>query len=736
MTDGAVLRTEYWNIATGTVRTGPTGHGESLTDMESYLLPLDRARDAGLYSWGVADGLAVQGSAGAPGLTVTPGTALDSVGRLIVLAAGGTVIVNPAVDPAQVSDVPTVPVGAAGVTLPTAGAAAASLLTLTWREVEADSSLANAPVLLHAPWLRLLPAAGFADDGGQVVLAAVQLDGAGNLASLSAGARRPVGVAAGRLELRVPRLQTGTAPAAGSQAVGDQAAAELTVSQDGSVALSLLSQAAPITALTIDGQAGDVTLSGSLSALSALRLLSLIPLRTYQMSTDPGGSWLFTDATAEADRLVIDPTGNVGIGVPAGQAGRILHVEGSEVHSGGAGGGFSFADRAVPSIVDNPAHGERWIWYALDGTARLWSGSDQLTVSSEVPGDGTGLTVGRRMRVQQDPNPSNPSDQSAGIWFQQRGPGDIAFVGMLDDERVGFYGANGAGWGLTLDTATGEVQFDNNFGQPNGPSTLSLFGSRIGDTGGGVLFIRSGGGVVSFDGADSVGINTQTPQCSLDVEGPGTAITGRAGGAVGTIGVHGIGYIGLQGEGQQYGVFAAGFVQAGSFNGRVQVTSDLTVGGTIRKGGGGFRIDHPADPAGKYLSHSFVESPDMLNVYAGTAITGDDGTATVNLPDFFEALNRDHRFQLTPVGALALATVDGPVRGNTFSIRTDRPGVTVCWQVTGVRQDKWAQAHRIPVEEDKPDGERDRFLHPELHGQPSDRSVLAGPAGMTEHPGE
>jgi hypothetical protein len=725
MTDGAVMRTEYWNISTGTVRTGSTGHGESLTDMESYLLPMDRARDSGLYSWGVADGLAVRGTAGAPGVTVLPGTALDAAGRLIVLVAGGTVIVDPTVDPAQVSDVPTVLVDATGVSLPTAGAAAASLLTLTWREAEATGSLANAPVLLHAPWLRLIPAAGFADDGGQVVLAEVQLDGAGNLASLSAGPRRPVGLPAGRLELRVPRLQAGAA--AGDQAVADQAAADLTVSPDGGVTLSLLSPAAPVTALAIDPD-GDVTLTGSLTTVSGLQLLSVRALRTYEMSADPGGSWVVSDATAGADRLVIDPTGNVGIGVTAGQAARILHVEGNEVHSGGPGAGFSFADRRVGSVVDNPANGERWIWYAFDGTARLWSGSDQLVVSSANPGDGTGLTVGRRMRVQQGP------DGSAGIWFQQANAGDNAFVGMLDGEHVGFYGADGAGWGLRMDTASGEVQFDGNFGQPEGPATLSLFGSQIGDTGGGVLFIRSGGGVVSFDGADSVGINTRTPQSSLDVESPGTAITGRAGGAVNTIGVHGIGYIGLQGEGQ-FGVVATGAVLAGSFNGRVQVSADLTVGGSIRKGGGGFRIDHPADPAGKYLSHSFVESPDMLNVYAGTAVTGDDGTVTVALPDFFEALNREHRFQLTPVGELALATVDGPVKESSFTIRTDRPHVTVCWQVTGVRQDNWAQAHRICVEEDKPDGERGRYLHPDLHGQPADRCVLGAPAEMTENPG-
>ena len=105
---------------------------------------------------------------------------------------------------------------------------------------------------------------------------------------------------------------------------------------------------------------------------------------------------------------------------------------------------------------------------------------------------------------------------------------------------------------------------------------------------------------------------------------------------------------------------------AGDFDGQRPAVGDLYVSGTITKGGGGFRIDHPLDPADRYLSHSFVESPEMLNVYAGTAVTDGDGEAAVALPDYFEALNRDHRFQLTPVGQLALATVDGEVSGNAL----------------------------------------------------------------------
>ncbi len=72
--------------------------------------------------------------------------------------------------------------------------------------------------------------------------------------------------------------------------------------------------------------------------------------------------------------------GNVGIGInnPA----RPLHVEGGlEVHSGGSGGGFSFSDRNKPGFVNSPSNGERWVWYAADGTARLWSGDDKLSIS-------------------------------------------------------------------------------------------------------------------------------------------------------------------------------------------------------------------------------------------------------------------------------------------------------------------------------------------------------------------
>jgi hypothetical protein len=113
----------------------------------------------------------------------------------------------------------------------------------------------------------------------------------------------------------------------------------------------------------------------------------------------------------------------------------------------------------------------------------------------------------------------------------------------------------------------------------------------------------------------------------------------------------------------------------------------------------------------------------MMNVYNGNVTTDGNGDAEVTLPDWFEALNRDFRYQLTVVGRFAQAMVASKIAGNRFTIKTDRPNVEVSWQVTGIRQDAFANKHRIPVEEDKQDDERGLFLHPAEHGKPDTLGV-------------
>jgi len=158
----------------------------------------------------------------------------------------------------------------------------------------------------------------------------------------------------------------------------------------------------------------------------------------------------------------------------------------------------------------------------------------------------------------------------------------------------------------------------------------------------------------------------------------------------------------------------------------VDSSGNVSIAGHLSKGSGSFKIDHPLDPANKYLSHSFVESPDMMNIYNGVVVLNAKGEASVDLPDYFQALNSDFRYQLTAIGA------PGPnlyiaeeISGNQFKIAGGKPGAKVSWQVTGVRQDAYAKAHRIKVEEDKPEQQKGHYLHPELFGATEKEAIGA-----------
>jgi hypothetical protein len=191
---------------------------------------------------------------------------------------------------------------------------------------------------------------------------------------------------------------------------------------------------------------------------------------------------------------------------------------------------------------------------------------------------------------------------------------------------------------------------------------------------------------------------------------------------------------------RSYGLYASSNTGlAALLEGRVDMTSDVnmtgpvTITGPLTKPGGSFRIDHPLDPANKYLPHSFVESPDMKNVYDGVVVLDYKGEAEIELPDWFGALNKDFRYQLTAIGApgpnLHISeeiSSDGVTsyysnssnnenenNSSRFKIAGSASGMKVSWQVTGIRKDPWANVHRIRVEEDKPAKERAYYIYPE-----------------------
>jgi hypothetical protein len=238
--------------------------------------------------------------------------------------------------------------------------------------------------------------------------------------------------------------------------------------------------------------------------------------------------------------------------------------------------------------------------------------------------------------------------------------------------------SSGGGYGVS-GTSTNGIGV---WGVAHGEDTFGVFGYADGADGRGVFGSATGAdgyGVVGYaDGADGYGV---------------------AGNAAGE---------------NSYGVYAQA-TASGSVALYAQGNAEVT--GSLSKGGGSFKIDHPVDPTHKYLYHSFVESPDMKNVYDGTVILDGDGRATVELPDWFEALNRDCRYQLTAIGSSAPDLhISREVKDGRFSIAGGSAEQKVSWQVTGIRQDAWANANRIPVEVDKKAEDQGRYLHPELFG--------------------
>lgn len=262
-------------------------------------------------------------------------------------------------------------------------------------------------------------------------------------------------------------------------------------------------------------------------------------------------------------------------------------------------------------------------------------------------------------------------------------------------------------------------------------NTTGIFSVFIGDsagqsnlTGGSNTFVghaageNSTGADNSFFGAGVAANNvTGARNTFIGTEAGAGSATGNNNSALGFQAGHGAGSLNFATAiGANAIVNNSNSVVLGRAADTVRIPGNLIVTGSIAKGSGSFKIDHPLDPENKYLSHSFVESPDMMNVYNGNILTDSKGEAVVTLPDYFQVLNRDFRYQLTVIGQFAQAIVLEKIRDNRFKIKTDKPGVEVSWQVTGIRQDKFAGENRIPNEEMKPADEKGRCLYAPLCG--------------------
>jgi hypothetical protein len=216
-----------------------------------------------------------------------------------------------------------------------------------------------------------------------------------------------------------------------------------------------------------------------------------------------------------------------------------------------------------------------------------------------------------------------------------------------------------------------------------------------------------------------VGIGTLTPDRKLDVNGQIGAYS------EGGIAVYGNGFYGVFGETTSTLSGTRG-VLGKNATGGFAVYADGNFGSNGLKL---FEIDHPLDPENKYLRHYCTEGAEPLNAYSGNVTLDSAGRALVELPEWFEAVNRDVRYQLTAIGAPGpMLHIAREVENNTFEIAGGTPGMRVSWRIEGVRNDAYARHYGTPVEVDKGEA-AGTYLRPELYGQPAERGQHHGADG-------
>jgi hypothetical protein len=281
---------------------------------------------------------------------------------------------------------------------------------------------------------------------------------------------------------------------------------------------------------------------------------------------------------------------------------------------------------------------------------------------------------------------------------------------------VSFGGGGVSGGGIGLRSTGGPSESGN-----GGRGVYALGGNSGSGTGG--QGVRALGGVSQSDlggaGMEAFGGVSGSSNGGLGVRAiGGLSVSGEGGfgadirGGDSDSGLGGVGMVVFPGTGP------LGTGAAAVFHGVVTVLGDLNVAGTKN-----FKIDHPLDPENKYLIHAAIESSEVLNVYSGNVVTDANGKASVGLPEWFESVNKDLRYQLTVIGTFAQAIVGEKVKSNRFIIKTNAPNVEVSWQVTGVRSDAAMRKHPFKVEQDKPETERGFYLSPDAFDRPEEKGV-------------
>ena len=443
--------------------------------------------------------------------------------------------------------------------------------------------------------------------------------------------------------------------------------------------------------------AHDTTLRGNGTIASPLGVA--IPL--ILSGSVPNGAVFFAQNASDGGDGVVGIAGKGGTGVTAsgGSGGTGVRAQGG--NSSGGPGGFG----VVTFGGDGITFGGPGV-FAQGGNGNLLSGTGVIATGGE---GGIGV----------DANGGGTSSGNGGDGV--RAQGGLTLAGTGGRGVIASGGGSADGDGGAAVSATG----GSGNGGSGGAAVSATGGGGNGGSGGAAVSATGGGSISALAGAGVVATG-------------GNSVSGQGGGGVGGFGgssLSGNGGVGMRavggtgtGAGSSAGTgitAVAGSGADGASNGLAGLfEGDVEVNGNLTKASGSFKIDHPLDPENKYLYHSFVESPDMKNIYDGLIRLDANGEATVAMPEWFSALNRDFRYFLTAIGApMPGLYIAEELQDNRFRVAGGQPGMKVSWQVTGVRQDAYANKNRIKVEEEKTERERGSYLHPEAFNQPEERGV-------------
>ena len=338
------------------------------------------------------------------------------------------------------------------------------------------------------------------------------------------------------------------------------------------------------------------------------------------------------------------------------------------------------------------------------------SGNTAPTPTLDGAYDGSGAGQGRTITADSGPvqiNGSGANTAALGVGFSGTG------------NAINAANTNAGNTFSTIQATTNSSTMNNSaiYGQSSGAAraiTGEVTATSTADAAVRGNNLRTTGGI----GVEGVGYNGVSGQTNyrdgfgvygqnFDLVGPLTA---------NSVGVGGVGYVGVIGQSTDP---ANGGGVASLDN--IIALGNLTVSGTKN-----FRIDHPLDPSNKYLNHFSIESNEVLNIYRGTAAFDANGEAVVQLPEWFDAVNRNPSYQLTPIGAYAPLYIKEKLNDGRFVIAGGSSNMEVSWSVYAERNDPYLLQYpdARQVEQLKNEREKGKYLRPDLYEQAPEKGIL------------